>query len=43
MIIEFLSGNALNRGAITISGKLVSDAKKYQENEVKRKVTESKK
>ena len=29
--------------AITISGKLGSDAKKYQENEVKRKVTESKK
>ena len=29
--------------AITISCKLGSDAKKYQENEVKRKVTESKK
>jgi len=29
--------------AITISGKTGSDAKKYQENEVKRKVTESKK
>lgn len=29
--------------AITISGKLGSDAKKYQENEVKRKVTESRK
>ena len=29
--------------AITISGKLRSDAKKYQENEVKRKLTESKK
>jgi predicted RNA binding protein YcfA (HicA-like mRNA interferase family) len=29
--------------AITISGKEGSDAKKYQENEVKRKVTESKK
>jgi predicted RNA binding protein YcfA (HicA-like mRNA interferase family) len=29
--------------AITISGKVGSDAKKYQENEVKRKVTESKK
>ncbi len=29
--------------AITLSGKLGSDAKKYQENEVKRKVTESKK
>ena len=29
--------------AITISGKLSSDAKKYQENEVKRKLTESKK
>jgi len=29
--------------AITISGKLGLDAKKYQENEVKRKVMESKK
>ncbi len=29
--------------AITLSGKLGSDAKKYQENEVKRKVTELKK
>lgn len=29
--------------AITISGKLGADAKKYQENEVKRKVMESKK
>ncbi len=29
--------------AITISGKVESDAKKYQESEVKRKVTESKK
>ncbi len=28
---------------ITISGKVGADAKKYQENEVKRKVTESKK
>ncbi len=28
---------------ITISGKIGADAKKYQENEVKRKVTESKK
>ena len=27
--------------AITISGKVGSDAKKYQENEVKRKITES--
>ena len=27
--------------AITISGKIGSDAKKYQENEVKRKITES--
>ena len=29
--------------AITISGKTGSDAKKYQEKEVQRKVTESKK
>lgn len=29
--------------AITISGKVGLDAKKYQENEVQRKVTESKK
>lgn len=29
--------------AITISGKIGSDAKKYQEDEVKRKVTESRK
>ena len=29
--------------AITISGKKGADAKKYQENEVKRKVTESRK
>ena len=29
--------------AITISGKLGSDAKKYQENEVKRKLKESQK
>lgn len=29
--------------AITISGKLGSDAKKYQESEVKRKISESKK
>jgi len=27
--------------AITISGKIGSDAKKYQENEVKRKIMES--
>ena len=29
--------------AITISGKLGSDAKNYQESEVKRKISESKK
>jgi len=29
--------------AITISGKVGADAKRYQENEVKRKVTESQK
>lgn len=29
--------------AITISGKIGSDAKKYQKNEVKRKISESKK
>jgi predicted RNA binding protein YcfA (HicA-like mRNA interferase family) len=29
--------------AITISGKLGDDAKKYQEKEVKRKISESKK
>ena len=29
--------------AITISGKIGSDAKKYQEAEVKRKISESKK
>ena len=29
--------------AVTISGKLGSETKKYQENEVKRKIAESKK